>query len=69
MSLGPGIVAANEHIDVPNVIRLENYGSGRRPGVEPLPHLIRVGWRSKGIEDQCLAPRLNARRGNDGSQP
>jgi len=44
------------------VIRLENDDHCRRAGVEPLPHLARVGGRSERVEDHRLATRLDARR-------
>src|ERR1700737_2335242 len=57
-----GTIAAHEHIDVPNVIRLENNHRGRRVRVESLPYLSHFGGRSKWVQNQCLAPRLNTPR-------
>jgi hypothetical protein len=55
-------VAAHEHVDVADVIRLENDDRRRRPRIETLPHVACVGRRRERIENQRLAARLDARR-------
>jgi hypothetical protein len=55
-----GIIAADEQIDVPNVIRLENSDGSWWASVKALPELDRILGRSERIEDQYLATGLDA---------
>jgi hypothetical protein len=60
-----GAIAAYESVNMPNMIRFENYDRCRRTRVETPPQLSRAGeWRDR-VEDQYLAPRLDARRRHD----
>jgi hypothetical protein len=58
-------IALDKHIDVANVIRLENDSHCRRMRVESLPHFSRGGRRSQRIQDQPLAPGFDKRRRDD----
>jgi hypothetical protein len=55
-----GFIAADEQIDVPNVIRLENSDDSWWASVKAVPELDRVLGRSERIEDQYLATGLDA---------
>ena len=57
-------VAADEVVDVADVIRLEDDGECRRARVEPSPDLVRVIRRGERVEDGDLSTRLDARRGH-----
>ena len=55
-------VAANELIDLPNVVWLEHDDRGRRARIESTPYLRRVVGRSERVENEYLASRFHAGR-------
>src|SRR5205807_1727028 len=57
-----GAVPADEEVDVPNVIRLEDDGKRRRARVQPLPDLARLRGRRHGVEHRDLVCGCDAGR-------
>jgi hypothetical protein len=58
-------VAPSEEVDVAHVIGLEHDNDRRRSCLEPLPDVVVVGLRRERVEEDDLALRLDARRGDD----
>jgi hypothetical protein len=58
----PRAVAADEEVDAPHVIRLEDDGERRRAGVEPSPELVGVVGRHECVDKGHVAAGLDARR-------
>ncbi len=60
-----GLVATNKLVNVPDMVRADDNGHGRRPITEALPQFCSGGSRDERVKHQSLASRFNIGRRHD----